>query len=348
MKYNKLANTDVDISAICLGSMTWGTQNTEAEAHQQIDFAAERGVNIIDTAEMYPTTPLSEATWGRTEEIIGSWIKKAGSNRNMLVATKVTGVGNQPYIHEGMPICPKKIRLALEGSLKRLQTDCIDLYQLHWPNRGSYHFRQFSTYDACGHNKSETIDHIREVLFCLQKFVDEGKIRYVGLSNESCWGVMQFLQTAKDNSLPRVVSVQNEYSLLCRLYDLDLAELSHHENVGLLAFSPLAAGLLSGKYADGNIPEGSRRTLINDLSGRLSERSEPALNAYLEIARKHNLPAAQLALAFCMERPFMVSTIIGATTMEQLEVNLGAAEVSLTDEIRKEIAAIYRKYPVPM
>lgn len=348
MKYNKLANTDVDISAICLGSMTWGTQNTEAEAHQQIDFAAERGVNIIDTAEMYPTTPLSEATWGNTEEIIGSWKKKAGSSRNMLVATKVTGAGNQPYIHDGMPICPKKIRLSLEGSLKRLQTDCIDLYQLHWPNRGSYHFRQFSTYDASGQNKPETNDHIREVLFCLQQFVDEGKIRYIGLSNESCWGVMKFLQTAKDNSLPRVVSVQNEYSLLCRLFDLDLAELSHHESVGLLAFSPLAAGLLSGKYADGSIPEGSRRTLGNDLNGRLSEHSQPALDGYLDIARKHNLPAAQLALAFCIERPFMASTIIGATSMEQLEVNLGAAEVSLSEEIRSDIAAVYRKYPVPM
>ncbi len=348
MKYNKLGRSGVDVSAICLGSMTWGTQNTEAEAHQQIDYAMDHGVNIIDTAEMYPTTPLSEQTWGRTEEIIGSWIKKGGRNRDMLIATKVTGAGNQPYIHEGMPICPKKIRLSLEGSLKRLQTDCIDLYQLHWPNRGSYHFRQFSAYDPSGQPTAQTLDHIREVLFCLQQFVDEGKIRFIGLSNESAWGVMKFLQTAKDNSLPRVVSVQNEYSLLCRLYDLDLAELSHHENVGLLAFSPLAAGLLSGKYADGTIPEGSRRSLVNDLNGRLSEYSEPALNQYLAIAKKYDLPAAQLALAFCIDRPFMASAIIGATTMQQLEVNIGASDVELSDEIKSDIAGVYRQYPVPM
>ena len=348
MKYNRLGNTDLEVSAICLGSMTWGTQNTEAQAHQQIDCAVAHGVNFIDTAEMYPTTPLGEDTWGCTEEIIGSWIKKGGRNRDMLIATKVTGVGNQPYIHEGMPICPKKIRRALEGSLQRLQTDCIDLYQLHWPNRGSYHFRQFSGYDASAQRTAETLDHIREVLFCLQRYIDEGKIRHIGLSNETCWGVMKFLQTAKDNNLPRVVSVQNEYSLLCRLFDLDLAELAHHEQVGLLAFSPLAAGLLSGKYADGSIPDRSRRTLVNDLNGRLSEYSEPALEGYLQVATKHNLSASQLALAFCMQRPFMASTIIGATSMPQLEENLGAAEVQLTDEIKSDIAAVYRRHPVPM
>lgn len=347
MKKNRLGNTDIEVSAICLGSMTWGSQNSEAEAHNQIDYAVERGVNFIDTAEMYPTTPLDQSTQGLTESYIGSWLKKSG-NSNVVVATKVTGEGNQPYIHDGMPINPKKIRLALEGSLKRLQTDCIDLYQLHWPNRGSYHFRQWREYDPSEQHTNEALDNIREVLFALKRYVDEGKIRAIGLSNETCWGIMKFLQTAKDNQLPRVVSVQNEYSLLCRSYDTDLAELSHHEQVGLLAFSPLAAGLLSGKYADGTIPDGSRRSLNESLNGRYQQHSLPALQAYLALADKHGLIAAQMALAFCIERPFMTSTIIGATSLEQLQTNIEAVNITLTDDLRKDISEVYRQYPVPM
>lgn len=348
MKYNQLGNTDLQVSAICLGSMTWGTQNTEAEGHQQIDYAAEQGVNFIDTAEMYPTTPLGEDTQGRTEEIIGTWLKKSDKNRKMIIATKVTGAGNQPYIHDGMPINRKKIKLALESSLKRLQTDCIDLYQLHWPNRGSYHFRQCFDYDPTRQDTSETLDNIREVLFALEQHIKEGKIRHIGLSNESCWGTSQYLQIAKDNNLPRVVSIQNEYSLLARLYDLDLAELSHHENVGLLAFSPLAAGILSGKYADGSTPAGSRRALNDTLSGRFNEHAVPAIDKYLAIAKKHQLPMAQLALAFCMGRSFMASTIIGATSMQQLQENLGAAELTLDQEVLADIQEVYRQHPVPM
>lgn len=348
MKYNQLGKTDLKVSAICLGSMTWGTQNTEAEGHQQIDYAVEQGVNFIDTAEMYPTTPLSEETQGRTEEIIGTWLKKADKNHKMIIATKVTGIGNQSYIHEGMPINRQKIRLSLESSLRRLQTDCIDLYQLHWPNRGSYHFRQSFDYDPTAQNTNETLDNIREVLFALSQHIDEGKIRHIGLSNESCWGTNQYLQIAKDNNLPRVVSIQNEYSLLARLYDLDLAELSHHENVGLLAFSPLAAGILSGKYADGSVPAGSRRALNDSLSGRFNEHSAPAIEKYLAIAKKYQLPMAQLALAFCITRPFMASTIIGATSMQQLQENLGAADLSLDQEVLADIREVYRQHPVPM
>lgn len=347
MKYNKLGNTDLDVSALCLGSMTWGTQNTQSEGHEQMDFAVDCGVNIIDTAEMYPTTPLGEETQGRTEEIIGSWFKKSGKRDKVVIATKVTGDGVK-YVHGGVPISAAKIELALNGSLKRLQTDRIDLYQLHWPNRGSYHFRQWIKFDPVKQPREETLDDIREVLFALQKQVDAGKIRHIGLSNESCWGTGRFLQTAKENKLPRVVSIQNEYSLLNRLYDLDLAELSHHENVGLLSFSPLAAGLLSGKYADGAIPEGSRRTMNDDLSGRLSEFSQPALDAYLAIAKKHNLHPAQLALAFCISRPFMASTIIGATSMEQLKINLASIELELSAEVMAEIALVHRRYPIPM
>lgn len=348
MKKNTLGSSNIAVSEICLGSMTWGTQNTEAEAHSQIDYAVECGVNFIDTAEMYPTTPLSESTQGLTETYIGSWLKKNGHTDDIVIATKVTGGGNQPYIHDGMPISPKKIKLALESSLKRLQTDHIDLYQLHWPNRGSYHFRQWWNYNPSTQPTDQTLDHMREVLFALQRYIDEGKIRAVGLSNETCWGVMKFLQTAKDNQLPRVVTVQNEYNLLCRAYDSDLAELSHHENVGLLAFSPLAAGLLSGKYANGEVPPGSRRTLNDSLNGRFQERSAPALDAYLAIAEKHGLSPAQMALAFCIERPFMTSTIIGATSMQQLETNIAAAEVSLSATVRDEISDIYRQYPAPI
>ncbi len=347
MKYKTLGDSDLNISAICLGSMTWGTQNTEAEAHQQMDYAVERGVNIFDTAEMYPTTPMGEETQGRTEEHIGSWFKKSGKRGQVMIATKVTGDGPR-YIHDGVPISPKKIRLALDGSLRRLQTDTIDLYQLHWPNRGSYHFRQWSRFDPTAQAREQTLDHMREVLFALQKHIDQGKIRAIGLSNESCWGTSKFLQIAKENRLPRVVSIQNEYSLLNRLYDLDLAELSHHENVGLLAFSPLAAGLLSGKYAQGALPAGSRRTMNDDLSGRLSSYSQPALDQYLAIAQKHGIDPAQMALAFCISRPFMASTIIGATSMEQLKTNLGAADLALSAEVIEEINQVYRHYPVPM
>ncbi len=348
MKYNRLGRTDIEVSAICLGSMTWGTQNTEQEAHAQIDLAIEHGVNLIDTAEMYPTTPLGADTQGRTEEYIGTWLKKGGQSRKMMIATKVTGVGNQSYIHGGMKICTEKIQLSLESSLRRLQTDCIDLYQLHWPNRGSYHFRQNFTYDPTGQDTAETLEHIEEVLTALQGHIDQGKIRTIGLSNESSWGTMQFLRIAEEKNLPRVVSIQNEYNLLNRLFDLDLAELSHHEQVGLLAFSPLAAGLLSGKYRDGNIPEGSRRTLNDTLNGRLSEYSSPALEAYLAVADEHNIPPSQLALAFCIDRPFMASTIVGATTIKQLSVNLGAADCKLNEQVRNDIADIYRRYPVPM
>ncbi|OED36031.1 aldo/keto reductase [Chromatiales bacterium (ex Bugula neritina AB1)] len=348
MKYRKLADSELNVSAICLGTMTWGTQNTQAEAHAQMDLATERGVNLFDTAEMYPTTPMGEETQGHTEAIIGSWVKKSNNRERVNIATKVTGPGVQKYIQGGVAISPKKIAQSLEGSLRRLQTETIDLYQLHWPNRGSYHFRQWSSYDPTAQPREETLDDIREILFALQKHIEAGKIRHIGLSNESCWGTAKFLQIAKENRLPKVVSIQNEYNLLNRLYDLDLAELSHHENIGLLAFSPMAAGLLSGKYADGKIPAGSRRTLNDTLGGRLSAYSQPALDQYLAIAKKHNIDPAQLALAFCISRPFMASTIIGATTMEQLETNLGSVDITLSKEILDDISAVRRTHPIPM
>jgi aryl-alcohol dehydrogenase-like predicted oxidoreductase len=347
MKRNKLGRSDIEVSALCLGSMTWGTQNTQAEGFAQIDYALEHGINFIDTAEMYPVNPSGAETQGRTEEIIGHWFKQSGKRRDVVLATKATGSG-MPHIHGGADLSPAKLKLSLESSLKRLQTDYIDLYQLHWPNRSSYHFRKCWGFDATVQPRTQTIDHFREILFALHKHVEAGKIRTIGLSNETCWGVGRFLEIAKDNRLPRVVSVQNEYSLLCRLYDLDMAEMSYHEDVGLLSFSPLAAGLLGGQYVDGKVPQGSRMSINPGLNGRFNEHSAKALEQYVAIAKKHDLHPAQMALAFCISRPFMTSTIFGATSMEQLKVDVGAAELTLTDEVLADIESVHRQYPMPM
>lgn len=347
MKLNALGNTDTLVSELCLGSMTWGTQNTYEEAAEQIACALDHGVNFIDTAEMYPTTPLTEKTLGDTEVIIGQWLAETGRREDVVIATKVTGNG-KAWMYGGQDISAEKIRLSVDRSLKRLQTDYIDLYQLHWPNRGSYHFRQNWTFDPTSQNTDLVKDSIREVLVELQAQVQAGKIRHVGLSNESCWGSAQFLSIAEANNLPRVVSVQNEYNLMNRLFDLDLAELSHHESLGLLAFSPLAAGMLSGKYMNGQMPEGSRRTMNQNLGGRYSAHSEPVCERYINLALEHGVDPTQMALAFCVSRPFMTSAIIGATTMQQLEVNLGSVELTLSDELKAGIQAIYRDNPVPM
>ncbi len=345
MKFNTLGTSEIRVSEICLGSMNWGTQNSEAEGHAQIDCALDHGVNFIDTAELYPSNPMSAETLGRTEEIIGTWIGKSGRRGDVILASKVAGKG-QEYLHDGMEIGPKKIRLALEGSLRRLQTDTIDLYQLHWPNRGSYHFRQNWKYDPSSQDTAATLEHVGETLSCLAELVTEGKIRTIGLSNETCWGTMQFLRIADANGLPRVVSVQNEYNLLYRTHDLDFAELSHHERVGLLPYSPLGAGLLTGKYQDGKLPAGSRKTITPDLFGRANELVWPVIDAYLEVARKHGLDPAQMAIAFCNQRPFVTSSIIGATSIEQLENDLGAARIELTGEVLDDINAVYRRHPI--
>ncbi|MBL4873722.1 MAG: aldo/keto reductase [Rhodobacteraceae bacterium] len=349
MQYKKLGRTDISVSSLCLGSMTWGTQNSEAEGHGQIDIALEHGVNFIDTAEMYPTTPLGQETQGSTEEIIGSWIAKTGRRDDVIIATKVVGGGsNAVRGRDAADISPDTIREAVEGSLKRLQTDYIDLYQFHWPNRGSYHFRKYWTFDPSGQNRHETRDHMTECLRTLGELVSEGKIRHFGTSNESCWGVSQFLEIAEAEGLPRMISIQNEYSLLCRIYDLDLAELSINEDVGLLAFSPLAAGILTGKYQGDVTPVGSRRTFSSNLGGRLTEYAYPAVDAYLAVAKKHGLDPSQMALAFCTARPFMASVIFGATTNEQLENSLKAGDVTLSDEVMTDIQAVHREHPMPI
>ena len=347
MLYRPLGRTGIDVSAICLGSMTWGTQNTEAEGHAQIDYALGQGVNFIDTAEMYPVNPTSAETQGRTEEIIGTWFGKTGRRSDVILATKIAGQGTA-WIRDGAPISGPAIEEAVDGSLRRLQTDYIDLYQLHWPNRGHYHFRKSWTYDPSAQDRAETQDHIDEVLTVLGTLVKTGKIRAIGLSNETCWGTGQFLRIAEGNGLPRVASIQNEYSLLQRFFDLDLAELSVNEDVGLLAYSPLAAGILTGKYRNGVVPTGSRKSLNENLGGRYTGAVVQAVDAYCNVAEKHGLDPAQMALAFCLSRPFMTSAIIGATTMDQLRTNVTASEIRLGDEVIADIAALHKLYPMPM
>jgi aryl-alcohol dehydrogenase-like predicted oxidoreductase len=346
MEYRQLGNSDIRVSEICLGSMTWGTQNSEAEAHAQIEYALDHGVNFIDTAELYPATPMSAETTGRTEEIIGSWLRTSGRREQVILATKVAGEGNTD-VQNGIDISPQKIRVSIENSLRRLQSETIDLYQLHWPNRGSYHFRNNWKYDPTSQNRQQTLDHIFAVLEYLGELVAAGTIRTIGLSNESCWGTSQFLQIAETNGFPRVVSLQNEYSLMYRTHDLDLAELSHNEQVGLLPFSPLACGLLTGKYANGARPDGSRLTINADMFGRVRDEVWPVVDSYVSIARRHGIDPSQMAIAFCNQRPFVTSSIIGATNLDQLAVNIGAADLELDAEVLEDIQNVYRNYPIP-
>jgi len=345
MHYKNLGSSNIRVSTFCLGSMTWGTQNTEKEGHEQIDYALDQGVNFIDTAEMYPVNPISVETTGRTEEIIGNWIAKNTRRSEIVLATKVAGAGSKA--RDGEDISPTAIQRALEGSLKRLNTDYIDLYQLHWPNRGSYHFRQNWKYDPTKQNRHVTQQHIYDVLQELDKHIKSGKIRTIGLSNESSWGTSEFLRIAKAENFPQVVSIQNEYSLLDRKFDLDLGELCHNENVGLLAFSPLAAGMLSGKYSNGEIPIGSRRSHVDNLGGRWTDSAFPALNAYLQAAKDFDLDSCQMALAFCYTRYFMNSVISSATSLAQLQNSIKSVDIKLTPEIQERIQEIYRQYPMP-
>ncbi|MCP4877165.1 MAG: aldo/keto reductase [Gammaproteobacteria bacterium] len=346
MQYKQLGNSDIRVSEICLGSMTWGTQNSEAEGHAQIDYALDHGVNFIDTAELYPSNPMSAKTTGRTEEIIGSWFQNRARRNQVILASKVAGEGHT-NVQDGIAISPKKIRISIEGSLKRLQTDYIDLYQLHWPNRGSYHFRNNWNYDPSLQDCAKTKADFFETLEYLGELVTAGKIRHIGLSNDTCWGTSQLLQMAEANGFPRVVSVQNEYSLMYRTHDLDMAELSHHEQVGLLPYSPLACGMLSGKYDNGARPEGSRLSTNPDLFGRVHDGVWPVIDAYVAIARKHGLDPAQMAIAFCNQRPFVTSSIIGATSLEQLASNIDATEVNLDKAVLDDIQSVYRRHPIP-
>ncbi|WP_300029037.1 aldo/keto reductase [uncultured Roseobacter sp.] len=346
MKMNELGRTGISVSEFCLGSMTWGTQNVAAEAHDQIDHALDAGINFIDTAEMYPVNPIRAETIGRTERIIGLWFEKSERREEVILATKHSGEG-MAAVRDGAPISSKTIAETVEGSLRRLKTDYIDLYQFHWPNRGSYMFRKNWTYDPSGQQLLDTVAHMEDAIEALQKEVKRGTIRAFGLSNESAWGTTRWIDVAERMGGPRVASVQNEYSLLCRLYDTDMAEMSIQEDVSLLAFSPLATGLLTGKYQGGAVPDKSRMSLNPDLGGRKTERAFEAVAAYQEIATRHGLDLTQMALAWCRTRPFMGSIIFGATTMDQLETCLGAVDMVLSDEVMSEIDAAHRQHPMP-
>ena len=347
MKLIPLGRTGLMVSELCLGSMTWGNRNSEAEGHAQIDMALDHGLNFIDTAEMYPVNPVAAATVGLSEAVIGSWVAKTRRRADVILATKITGAG-QPAVRDGAPISPATLRLAVDGSLRRLQTDVIDLYQLHWPNRGSYHFRQLWDFDPMtGQGSTSVLDEMAAVLHTLQSFVIEGKIRHFGLSNESAWGMAQWLRIADETGGPRAQSIQNEYSLLCRTFDGDLAEFCAQEGVTLLAFSPLAAGLLSGKYQGDIIPPGSRRQGNANLSGRITPRAFAAVDAYHAVARQYGLDPCQMALAWCRARPVPTIPIFGATNPAQLALALGSASVTLSAEVRAALSLIHRAHPMP-
>ncbi|MCM8570964.1 NADP(H)-dependent aldo-keto reductase [Gramella jeungdoensis] len=342
MKYSKLPNTDLKVSKICLGSMTWGQQNTEAEGHEQIDYALDRGVNFIDTAEMY-SVPAKPETQGSTEEIIGTWLKKTGRRGDVVIASKVAGPADMvSHIRPDLGFHKKAIEDAIHNSLKRLQTDHIDLYQLHWPERNTNYFGQLG-YDH--DHDEEWEDNFREILENLKHFILQGKIRYIGLSNETPFGLMRFLEESK-NDLPRVVSVQNPYNLLNRKDEIGLTEICLREKVGLLPYSPLGMGTLTGKHLNG-IQKNSRLDLFPQYKRYSNDEAVEATRSYKDLADKHGLSLTHLALAFVNQQPFVTSNIIGATSMDQLKENIDSIDVELSEEILKEIDEIHKAIPNP-
>ena len=346
MKMIPLGRTDIMVSDWCLGTMTYGNQTPQDDAHRQIDMALDAGINFVDTAEMYPVNPISAETVGNSERVIGEWIKATGRRDDVVVATKVSG-DNPGWVRGGAGYSGAMMADAIDASLARLQTDVIDLYQMHWPLRGSYMFRQNWTYDPSGQDRAETLDHMADVLRALGDAVKAGKIRAIGMSNESAWGMTKWMDVAAAEGLPRMASVQNEYSLLCRLYDTDMAEVAVNEDVTLLSFSPLATGLLTGKYQNGVVPAGSRLSINDDLGGRMTLRTLPAVQAYMDVAARHGLDPAHLAMAWQGTRPFPVSAIFGATTTEQLAHLLKGRDVALPDDVLAEIDTAHRAHPMP-
>jgi len=344
MNYRKLGNTDLEVSTICLGTMTWGEQNTQEEGFKQMDYALDQGVNFLDTAELYSIPPKKE-TFGHTEIIIGNWFKKTKKRDKIILATKVGGPGRDYTRNGENSFVGKNLAEALEGSLKRLKTDYIDLYQLHWPERNVNNFGNLGyKHEEDGSKWSK----FEDVLENLKKFIDAGKIKYVGLSNETPWGVSKFLEISKEKKLPRMMSVQNPYSLLNRSYEVGLAEISIREQIGLLGYSPLASGFLSGKYRNNKMPKNSRIERDGDFWTRYNKPNKnKAVDAYYEISKKFNLNFAQMSLKFCEIQKFITSIIIGATTMEQLKTDIESVNVNLSDEVIKEINEVQKIYPNP-
>lgn len=337
MQTRQLGNSQLQVSKICLGTMTWGEQNSEAEAHGQMDYALANGVNFFDVAEMYPVPPKPE-TQGRTEEYIGSWFAARNNREQIILATKIAGPADWlKYIRGGPKLTREHIFAAVEGSLKRLQTDYIDLYQIHWPARPTNYFGQL----GYQHVEQESTP-LEETLGALNELIQQGKIRHYGLSNETPWGAMKAAQIADQNGWPRPLSIQNPYNLLNRTYEIGLAEVSHRENMGLLAYSPLAFGVLSGKYLHGQKPANARLTLFDRFTRYLGEKPELATQRYLDIAREAGMSCATLAQAFVTQQSFVTSNIIGATTMEQLKENIASADVILSGDILQAIEKVHR------
>ena len=344
MRYNKLGQSDIDVSVICLGTMTYGEQNTEQEGHEQLDYAISQGVNFIDTAELY-AIPADPNTYGETERIIGTWLAKRGKRDDLVIATKIAGPGPGwiDHIREGKSrFTEAHIDEAVEASLKRLQTDYIDLYQLHWPERKTNFFGRLG-YDS----EDSEFTPIQETLEALSKHVKAGKIRYIGLSNETPWGMMSFINIAKKYDLPVISSNQNPYSLLNRTYEIGCAEVSHREKVGLLAYSPLGFGVLTGKYLNNAQPEGARLTLWSQFGRYSNPQAIAATQAYVELAHAYKLDPAQMALSFVNSRPFLTANIIGATTLEQLKLNIGSIDVDLPIDLIEKIEEIHTRIPNP-
>jgi aryl-alcohol dehydrogenase-like predicted oxidoreductase len=343
MEYRKLGHTDIEVSAICLGTMTWGEQNTEAEGHEQMDYAVEMGVNFFDVAEVYPMPPKAE-TQGRTEEIIGTWFEKTGKRDDIILATKVAGRAPMDWLRDDGSTTehsPAQIHEAIDKSLKRLKTDYVDLYQLHWPDR------PIRIFGGMGHKEmGGEINRLEDILGALGELKKAGKVRHFGLSNETPWGIMKFLNYhEQDKELPRIVSVQNAYNLLNRIYELGASEIFHREGVGLLAYSPLAQGYLSGKYQKGAKPEGSRKALFDRLQRYETDGAEEAIDAYLAIAEKYGVDPSQMANQFVTTRDFVTSNIIGATTMEQLRLAVTSTELDLHADMMKDIEKVHLRAP---
>lgn len=344
MQYRTLGNSDTKVSLICLGSMTWGEQNSEAEGHEQMDYALEHGINFIDTAELY-AVPARAATQGRTEEIIGTWLKSRGNRDKVVLASKIAGPGKGwvDHIRKGESRHDRaNISAALNASLHRLQTDYLDLYQLHWPERATNCFGQLGYI-----HRDHSFTPIEETLSVLAEFIQAGKIRQIGLSNETPWGLMKFLQVADKLGLPRVITIQNPYSLLNRSFEIGLAEISHREQVGLLAYSPLGFGVLSGKYLDGGGGPMDRVNLFPGYDRYSNPQALAATKEYVALARNAGMLPAQMALAYVNSRPFLTSSIIGATSMRQLREDIASIDLRLSDDVLKEIEAIHNKFPNP-
>ncbi len=339
-----LGKTGIEVTSICLGTMTWGEQNTESDAHRQLTYACdERGINFVDAAELYPIPPKAE-TRGRTEQYIGTWLKKRGHRHDLIIATKACGPGEWVKYFRGGPRHNKHHLVeAIDASLERLQTEYIDLYQLHWPDR------QTNFFGRLGYSHVDDADEtpIDETLTALKYLVESGKVRAIGLSNETPWGVMTFLEIARREGLPVVASIQNPYSLLNRTFEIGLSEIAHRESVGLLAYSPLAFGVLSGKYLGGHRPEGARLTLFDRFSRYSNPEATQATEAYAALAKRHDLTLTAMALAFVTSRSFLTSNIIGATTMDQLKENIDTHGLVLPQEVLDGIEAIHLTQPNP-